>query len=475
MALPDVKNTIKDGAMGVQGADATGNFAAIGVASIPSKGILTFVDAEAVDEAIGDGPLRDLVVSALSIAKTTVKVIALEGSVPGTISAVKNGEANQGKGKITVSGNPRNEYDVQVEIFASGGLNEASFRVTIDGSMGKIITVPDGEAKYEVPNTGITLTFAPETDGFKVGDIFTFTTTAPEATNGEMLEAVEQILDAKLDIEWIAVAGISSAPLWAALATKADGAEAIYQYLFFVAQARYKTEAESVDEWVNALSGEERGVTASTRLQVCAGWIEEADSNGQVDTRGMLGVYCGMLAQRGVHQGPDATRYGGIKTATAIKPDEKPNILNDGHIETLKNAGYVTVRKVIGLTGIYVTSGQMMCEAGSDYNLVERRRVMDKACRQIRAAQLLYLNDTAKVGADGSPEGLDMFVAQSENPLRIMKTNGEISDGYVLIPKGQNILSTATLRTKIRIVPLGKLSYIENEIAYSNPALEGGK
>jgi hypothetical protein len=140
----------------------------------------------------------------------------------------------------------------------------------------------------------------------------------------------------------------------------------------------------------------------------------------------------------------------------------------------LKNAGYVTVRKITGLTGIYITSGQMMCEEGSDYNIVERRRVMDKACRQIRAAQLLYLNGTVEVGADGSPEGLDMFVAQSESPLRIMKTNREISSGYVVIPKGQNILSTSTLRTKIRIVPLGKMSYIENEIAYSNPALEKG-
>jgi hypothetical protein len=115
----------------------------------------------------------------------------------------------------------------------------------------------------------------------------------------------------------------------------------------------------------------------------------------------------------------------------------------------------------------------MMSEAGSDYTLVERRRVMDKACRQIRAAQLFYLNDVVKVGADGSPEGLEMFTAQSESPLRIMKTNGEISDGYVVIPPGQNILSTSTLRTKIRIVPLGKMSYIENEIAYSNPALGG--
>jgi hypothetical protein len=464
--LPNVKNTITDGAMGVGGADSTGNFAAVGVAAIPSDGILMMVDPAEVEKTIGDGPLRDIIVSALSIAKTTVYAYALEGTIAGTKSAVTPNTTNTGSGTVTVSGNPRNEYDVLVEILSDGGLNEATFRVTIDGAAGKLITMPDDPGQYVIPDTGLTLQFAPEVE-FKAGDSFSFRTTAPEATNGEVLAAIDHILDVKPDIEWIAVAGISASPLWAALAVKAESAEAAFQYFFFAAQARYKTESETVDQWISALTGTERGVTTSTRLQVCAGWIEEADANGQTDVRGMLGVYCGMLAQREVHQGPDAVRYGSIAAATAIKPDG----LNDGHIEALKNVGYVTVRKITGLTGIYVTSGQIMSEEGSDYNLVERRRVMDKACRQIRAAQLFYLNDTVGVGADGSPEGLEMFVAQSESPLRIMKTNKEISDGYVVIPEGQNILSTSTLRTKIRIVPLGKMSYIENEIAYQNPAL----
>jgi hypothetical protein len=78
---------------------------------------------------------------------------------------------------------------------------------------------------------------------------------------------------------------------------------------------------ETVDEYVNALTGSERGVTASTRLQVVAGWIEEADANGEVDARGALGVYCGMLASRDVHEGPDMVNGGAISAATAIKPD----------------------------------------------------------------------------------------------------------------------------------------------------------
>jgi hypothetical protein len=462
--LPNVRNKILDGAMGVQGASATGRFAAVGVAANYGQGLLTFTDAEAVEAALGDGPLRDVLVSALSIAKTTVYTIALEGSIAGTLSSVSPGSDNAGAGTITVSGSPRNEYDITVEILSSGTLNEATFRVVIDGLSGKRFTVPDTPGKYEIPGTGITLTFS---GTFIAGDTYTFSATEPQATNGEVLEAVNAILEAKLEIEWIAVAGVSSAPLWAALATKAEGAAELFQYLFIIAQARYKDKTETLDQWVNALTGTERGTIASTRLQVCAGWIEEADANGQVDVRGLIGTYCGKLASRNVHEGPDAVRYGGVSAATALKPDG----INDGHIETLKNAGYVTARQIIGLTGIYITSGQMMSEEGSDYNLVERRRVMDKACRLIRKAQLFSVNDAVKVGKDGSPEGIKMLLAQSESPLKIMATDGEISGGTVVAPEGQNILATATLKLKVRIVPLGKLSYIENEIAYRNPAL----
>jgi hypothetical protein len=463
--LPGVKNIIKDGAMGVAGSDATGYFAAVGVAAQYGQGILTFTDAESVETALGDGPLRDLLVSTLSIAKTVVYAIALEGTITGTLSGVTPGSNNTGTGTISASGSPRNEYNITVKIIASGGLNDAVFLVDVDGLQGKRITVPSAPGSYSIPGTGITIKF--DDGDFVDGDIYSFSATAPSATNGEVLAAIDTILEAKLSIEWIAVAGISAAPLWAALATKADGAEGIYQYLFFVAQTRYKNNGETLDQWVNALCDTERGAVASTRLQVCAGWIEEADANGQVDIRGLIGTYCGKLAARKVHEGPDAVRYGSITAATALKPEG----INDGHIESLKNAGYVTARQIIGLTGIYITSGQMMSEEGSDYDLVERRRVMDKACRKIRAAQLFWVNDTVKVGKDGSPEGIKLLVAQSESPLKIMVTEGEISSGQVIVPEGQNILSTKKLTFKVRIVPLGKLSYIENEIAYSNPAL----
>lgn len=468
-----VKNNILDGALGAQGPAATGIFGAVGVAAIPNAGILILTDPADAAEKLGDGPLRDLVVSALAVAATTCYVVPLAGSIAGVVSAIAKDAAAAGVGTLTAAGSPRNAYDVTVKIEGAGGLNEAIFRYEIDGVLSKQITVPlDGE--YEIPNTGLTLTFsagvpAGGEESFEVGDEFTFSTTAPSASNTEILSGIDRLLESAYAFEWISVAGISDSALWAALAVKASGAEAVYRYIHFKAQARYLADGESVDEWVAALTGDERGLTVGGRVQVYAAWIEESDPMGAVDRRGAIGLGSGMSARRNVHEPVDALKYGGVSGVNKLLPAG----INGGHIDALDNAGYVTLTTYVGRTGAYITHGRMFAEETSDYQLEERRRVMDLACARVRSAQMNFLNDTIEIAADGSMEGIKMFHAISEQPLRDMAAAGIISSGEVLIDENQNILSTETVLTRVRIVPLGKMSYIENTISFHNPAIGG--
>lgn len=468
-----VKNKILDGALGAQGPAATGIFGAVGVSAIPNAGILILTDPSDAAEKLGDGPLRDLVVSALAVAKTTCYVVPLAGSVDGTVSAVTKSGESSGVGTLAAAGTPRNAYSVKVVIDTAGGLNEAVFRYEIDGVLSKKITVPlDGE--YVIPNKGITLTFSAGTpaegeESFEVGDEFSFSTTAPTATNSEILTGIDRLLESSYSFEWISVAGISDAALWAALAVKADGAEAVYRYIHFKAQARYLSDAETVDEWVAALTGDERGLTVGGRVQVYAAWIEESDPFGAVDRRGAIGLGSGMSARRNVHEPVDALKYGGVSGVNKLLPET----LNGGHVDALDNAGYVTLTTYVGRTGAYITHGRMLAEETSDFQLEERRRVMDLACARVRSAQMNFLNDTVEIAADGSMEGIKMFHAISEQPLLDMAAAGMISSGEVVIDEDQNILSTETILTRIRIVPLGKMSYIENTISFHNPALGG--
>lgn len=460
-----IKNNILDGALGGQPKPATGVFGAVGVAVNPNDGILILTSAADAQEKLVGGPLRDLIVSALSIASTTVYAVPLLGSVVGVVSdVVKTGSST---GSLTVTGSPRNAYDIKVEIEKTGALNEALMSIEVDGLKSGLITIPD-DGIYALEKTGLTLTFAGVDQAFEEGTIFSFSTTAPKCSNAEMLSGIDRLLNSAYAFEWISIAGISDAALWAALAVKATLAEAKYRYIHFKAQARYLNEGETLDEWVAALTGDERGLTVGGRVQVYASWIKQSDSDGSLDVRGALDLASGMSAKRDVAEPVDAVSYGGISGVLELLPEG----INGGHIDALDNAGYATLTKYIGLTGVYITHARMFAESTSDYTLEERRRVMDLACHRVRTAQLTYLNSTVSIGADGSVEGLEMFKAISQQVLNNMQKANQISSGAVEIDPNQDILATETLVTRIKIVPLGKMSYIENTISYSNPVLE---
>lgn len=463
-----VDNKILDGALGVSPSPATGIFGAVGVCTVPTGGIITLTSASDAKEKLVDGPLCDMIVQALSMASTTVYVIGLEGTSKGTVSTVS--KEGTGKAVVEAAGEPRNDFDVTVAIEQGGALNTAVARLTVDGIAYKAFTIPTS-GKYVIPDTGIELTFKTDGGEFVAGDSYMFSTTAPTATNAEILKAVDTLLDSALDYEWIAVAGVSDATLWAALDTKAVSAMNRYRYIHFKCQARYLDEGETIDEWMNALIGEERGTTVGGRIQVCAAWVKSSDPYGAVDIRGGIGWSCGMSAQKDVQEPVDHVGSSALSGILALMPEG----INDGHINALDNAGYLTLCQYIGLTGVYITHGRMFAESTSDYGLEERRRVMDLACKNVRIAQLSYINSTVAIGADGSAEGLDMFRAITEQVLENMKAAGQISGYEVDIDESQDLLSTETLVTRIRITPLGKMSFIENVISYHNPNLGGSE
>ena len=101
-----------------------------------------------------------------------------------------------------------------------------------------------------------------------------------------------------------------------------------------------------------------------------------------------------------------------------------------GHISNLDQAGYVTARHYEGLGGVYITNARTLAGATSDFKYVELRRVMDKACRLVRATGLRSEHNEA------TEEGLAGLKADCQHPLDLMRANREIRAGIVEIPQG---------------------------------------
>ena len=123
----------------------------------------------------------------------------------------------EGKGTLTLDGSPTNAFGIIVEITGQGTLNTAAFKVSIDGgySYSDETTVPlTGE--YTLEGTGLKLTFAAASEpddaatSFKVGDVFTASTTAPTMTNGDVIAAIEKLHNFAEEYEFIHIVGESS-------------------------------------------------------------------------------------------------------------------------------------------------------------------------------------------------------------------------------------------------------------------------
>ena len=477
MARGGIKNIVEDGALGLQRADASGIFCAVGVSEKGAGKIHLLSDPAEVRKKLGDGPLSDMVVSALSVANTTCYALPVTGSVAGTVGTVTAKASNAGVGSVRVAGSPRNAYDIEVIITKAGGLNDATFKVKKDGVLSDAKTVPASPGTYTIEDTGLTLTFAPGTpstgkESFALRDSFSFSSTAPEASTQDILSSVDTLIDSAYQFEWIAVAGISASALWVSLDTKAGAAESKQgRYIHFKLQVRGPSAGETVDQWVTALTGTERGPCVSKRVQVYAAHVVETDGiSGGKDERHAIGLACGMSARRKVHEPVDATKYGPVPSVTALRPKG----IKGSHIDALDNAGYTTICTYPGEKGFYITHGRMLAGLSSDFGLEERRRVMDYALKRVRDAQFTSINSTVEVGADGSMEGIEVFEAVSAQPLRLMEQEGMISGGEVLIDKKQDILSTEKIKTRVRIQPLGKASWIENVISFAKASAQGG-
>lgn len=457
--LLDVVTTVKDGGLGLLAAIPSGTHVKIGVASAGTVNQVVEITDEAKIADFGTGPLVNALYDSFRAGSRRILAIRAQADTAGTTSAVT--ATKTGGGNMTVSGAPLDDFAVVVEIVDPGAKNVATFKYSLDGgdTYSNKITVPS-VGTYVLPNTGLTLTFTegvPATESFKAADQYTFTTTAPRPTVTNVNAAIDAALADSRDFEFIHLTGVSDSAMWAALDSKAQTAASSHRYIHFLAEARGPNNGETVDQWVTALVAD-AAAFSSTRVSVCAGRFELTDyANGRKVDRNGAALYAGRVSAIPVQRSPGRVADGPLPGVLRLNPTG----ISETHISNLDAAGYITFRQYIGMSGFFVTNGRIKAPAASDFQYVELRRPMDKACKLARAEALKLLQ--AEVTS------LDDLEARLTAPLVTMTGVGEISTGRVVIPRDQNILTTGTLRAKIRITPVAIARSIELEVGYEIP------
>lgn len=340
---------------------------------------------------------------------------------------------------VTLTGTPTIYADIIIDITTGGARGTAVFRWSSDGGATYTTGVTTA-ATVTLTGTGLTANFATGSD-YNTDNLYV-------AHSGKALRDRADVLKTKL-------------------AT----AETVFRF------ARGRLDAPDASDAVlqaAMLSFE------SLRVGVYAGFVRSLSpiSSRRYKRPAGRSIFA-RVAAIAPHIDPAWVTLGPLPDVVHLFRDERVT-------EALDASKFGTLRTIIGLRGAYVTNDRNFAGEGSDYEFITNARVMDKACRTTRLALLPFLSEalrvnpstsTVEAGNPGAPgtlfenEARRIDGAVSARLRTALLQSENASSFTVQTNRTDNILSTETLRAKVRVVPKAYAKQIEVEIGLENPAL----
>ena len=471
--LRDVTTTVTDGLLGLSWQKGDGVHVKIGVSSVVSSAPIAIdgnMTAAKIKLLLGYSPLADKTMDSVESGSSLIYCIPVSASTSGTKSAVT--KTVTGSGNMTVAGDPNNVFSVIVEITGQGRRNTALFRYSIDGgySYSEELTVPLTGA-YVMPLTGLTVTFTEgaspdEATSFKVGDKYSFTTTAPAMTNADVLTAIDKVRSIS-DFELVHIVGESQPALWAAVSEKQQTLADTYKKpVMFVLEAYAPGTDDTAEEYAASLQADKNTVS-STDIQVVAARSLYIGMDGITREINNAGIVCGLYAKTSVQQSIGKTRdSAGMGIARSKMLELRPAGIED-YLGQLDAAKYLTFRTYEGLDGCFVTNARVMSSEGSDYLYAEDVRVKNKIMRVVRKEALQLLQDD--IDMENVQAELETKAKFMTTPLDKMVQLKEISSATIIVPEGQDVIETQQMSVIVRYVSRGYIREIKVDLGRTKP------
>jgi hypothetical protein len=470
MPAPFVSVQPQDFGIGVLAPSGEGIHVKIGPATVlPAGSIVQVVDTQSARERVG-GKLGDAAAVALGEGAQGVICLAITASVAGTAGAVTR--TGTGTAVLALTGSaPLDDYQLRVRITRAGAslvAATAAMQISLNGgdTYGPEIAVPVSGI-YVIPGTGITLTFT--TGTFVVGDVYSSLCASPSFTTTDITNSLA-ILFARTELAYrfIHIVGLGSAAGVAAVNTLLE-ARATDNYNPRFVHALFDGADDTDAAVITAFAA-----STSVRVGVGVGYADVfSPILGRTQRRSAAWPIAGRYSARPIEEHPGRTASGPLKTVARLYRDESVT-------PALDDARMTTLRSIQG--GFYVTRGRLLAPVGSDYEQIQNRQVMDRACEVAYTAWLRFLNDSIRVDAvtgkilEKEALRLEAFVqGQLRTALRnriSVQSDTDQPAVIVLVDRAENILSSKSLPYDIMLVPLGYAEFIRGRVRFFNPSLQ---
>lgn len=204
---------------------------------------------------------------------------------------------------------------------------------------------------------------------------------------------------------------------------------------------------------------------------VAAALYKDAANNTAKASVSALGIFLGVLSRANVHQSIGWVRQFPLGLSLpAFGDGSLLRSLDRAALETLDAYHYLYATTYPGIGGSYASDSHTMDAVSSDYNAIERVRVMDKAVRGIMTYVTPELGGSLYVDPDTGkmePYTVSHLEGVANRALEDMKRAGELSGYRVYVSPEQNVLSTSTVEFVVKQVPTGVMRKVNVKIGFA--------
>lgn len=483
MTLPSVTITELDGNIGVLPAGAK-MLAILGTSTTGTQNApAAFSSQAAVVAAFGQGPLVEAAAYHLTTKRTPVLLVRTAQSTAGSMGTIDVTGVTGTATDTTVTGTPSDDMDLWCKVITgfTAGTTGGQVQLSYDG----------GKTYGPTQNQGTSLTIAftdcgsaaftlVTTKTLVAGDIIKTRTTAPKWNATDIATAIAALALSAQPWEMAEIYGAMSAAEFDAVVTAFAGLTE-KSWLGHVAMP---TSAQTEATYLAAMVAS-HGSKATTSGVLCYGACRLTSAVSGRQYRRPPVIPIASLAAS-VDESVDlALPTLGALPGVAVRdgngnPDEHDESANPGG----DDARFTTLRTIDGKQGVYPTNVRIFSAAGSDFQFLQHRRLMNLTKSTVRAYFIDRLSKpvvvSSSTGFIDAAEAEEIEKGADAQLRGVLLAKPKASGGgvegkktrFVQVSRADNLLSTSTMTVQVSVIPLAYPKQITITVGFKNPALQ---
>lgn len=484
MTLPAVRITEIDGALGALPPSLGRPLALVGVTDDGPVAQPALFAGSAGQKAIlatfKGGPTVEAACRALALG-VGVALVRTAASTPGSYpedDAVVTTGAGTATVTVDTASPPNDDYEAFVMFTAGATIGQAGaeYRWSLDG--GRTLSPPTalGTADaIELPGSGVVFEFDAGT--VLTGQTLYCRTAAPKWSTSDLTAALSALRTSSIRWEIAAIVGDLTP-------TDFDAVELAFAEMRSAGKDRL---------WVGHVRNPEDGESESTyRTALDAAWATKASVFGGITAGAaeIVSAVSGRIYQRPT--GPFDFAAGvarlseeldiaeldhGLRAGVSIRDQNgNPKHHDEASSPGLDDLRFITLRTHEEVQGVYYTNPRLFAPAGSDFEFVQHRRVMNLAREALRGYMKRRLSKPVRVArASGfilEEDAIDIEIGATRILEAVLLAKPKASGARFTLSRTDNLLSTKTLTCSAKITPLSYPKDIDLDMSFENPALQ---